>query len=68
MVDAITFVTFYHRILKDIRKEINPIYHAQIDKMVEEDPHDMITPEQTFKDYTDMYAFILQRVMRGTEN
>lgn len=68
MVDAITFVVFYHRILTDIRKEIDPIYYPQIDKMLEEDPHDLISPEQTFRDYTDMFAFILQRVMRETEN
>lgn len=64
MVDAITFVIFYHRILKDLRKNMSPIYHPSIDRMLEEDPHDLITPEQTFQDYTDMYSFILQRVMR----
>lgn len=68
MVDAITFVIFYHRILKDLKKDISPIYHPCIDKMLEDDPHDLITPEQTFQDYTDMYSFILQRVMRETEN
>jgi hypothetical protein len=68
MVDAITFVTFYHRILSDIKKEIDPIYHPTIDRMLQEDPHDLITPEQTFSDYTDMFRFILQRVVRSTEN
>jgi len=68
MVDAITFVTFYHRILTDMRKDMSPIYHPSIDRMLKEDPHDLITPEQTFQDYTDMYSFILQRVMRETGN
>ena len=68
MVDAVTFVTFYHRILSDVRKEIAPIYHPAIDRILTEDPHDLTTPEQAFTDYTDMFRFRLQRVVRSTEN
>ncbi|MFM2134984.1 MAG: hypothetical protein RL021_384 [Bacteroidota bacterium] len=38
---------------------MNPIYHSTIDRMLQEDPHELITPEQTFQDYTDMFRFTL---------
>ena len=68
MVDAITFVTFYHRILVDLKANLSQVYHPRIEQMMEEDPHDLIAPDQSFKDYTEMYNYILQSIIRSTEN
>jgi hypothetical protein len=68
MIDAFTFVTFYTRILKDLKGNLNPIYHPVIEELLKRDPHDMVTPETTFKDYSQMYEFILHKILSNTPN
>ncbi len=68
MVDAITFVTYYVKILSDLRKQMNPIFHSVIDKMKEEDPHELISPDHQFKNTYEMYQFVAHRILSRAEN
>ncbi len=57
-VDAIDFVVNYETYVKEIQSVVKPEFEPIIQKMLEIDPHDLITPESYFQHENDAKGFV----------
>lgn len=57
-VEAIEFVNNYETYVKEIEAVVRPEFKLIIQKMLEIDPHDLITPEAYFEHETHAKGFV----------
>jgi len=57
-VEAIEFVTNYETYVKEIEAVVRPELKPIIQKMLEIDPHDLITPESYFEHENHARGFV----------
>jgi hypothetical protein len=68
-VKAIEFVMNYESYVKEIEAVVRPEFKPIIQKMLEIDPHDLITPESYFEDENDaeglVWKIFMKRAKKG---
>ncbi len=57
-VEAIEFVMKYETYVREIEAVVRPEFEPIIQKMLEIDPHDLITPEAYFQHENDARGFV----------
>ena len=63
-VQAIEFVMNYERYVKEIEAVVRPEFKPIIQKMLEIDPHDLITPESYFDHESHAEGFVWKIFMK----
>jgi hypothetical protein len=61
---AIEFVMKYETYIKEIEAVVRPEFKPIIQKMLEIDPHDLITPESYFEDENHAKGFVWRIFMK----
>ena len=61
---AIEFVTNYETYVKEIEAVVRPEFKPVIQKMLETDPHDLITPDSYFEGENDAKGLVWKIFMK----
>ncbi len=67
-VDALGFVTNYQTYVREIEAVVRPEFKPILQKMLEIDPHDLITPEAYFEHENHARGLVWKMFMMKAKN
>jgi hypothetical protein len=66
-MDAIEFVSNYENYLNEIEQVVKPEYQPAIERLRENDPHDLVRPDTWFQGATNARGYIWALFLQETK-